>query len=189
MLGPWYNLGLPMSADSSYTRLLFWIAALFNFIVAAGLLTVSGQVSAQLGLGPATAGSVVLSNLSGALVGVFGYAYARVAMDPQRYRVYVELGVVGKLLLLPAVGIPWALGYIGWELPALASGDLVFALLFIDWLRRTRPSEIESESAGQSQQRQRHDGQRTQQRMPHLGLSAHRDEVGNRGGGNAVERE
>ena len=178
-----------MSADSSYTRLLFGVAALFNFVVAAGLLTVSGQVSAQLGLGAATAGSVVLSNLSGALVGVFGYAYARVAMDPQRYRAYVELGVIGKLLLMPAVGLPWAMGYIGWELPALASGDLFFALLFIDWLRRTRGLQVEGQGAEQPQQRQRHDGQRSQQRTPHLGLAAHGDEVGNGRGGNAVERE
>lgn len=180
-----------MTAKSSYTRLLFGTAALFNFIVALGLLTASSQVSAQLGLGAATAGSVVLSNLSGALVGVFGYAYARVAMDPLRYRVYAELGAIGKLTVLPAAGVPWALGYIGWELPLLASGDLVFALLFIDWLRRTRPSgsEIEGQSAEQSQQRQRHERQRSQQRTPHIGPAAHRDEVGNGGRGNAVERE
>lgn len=178
-----------MTAESSYTRLLFGIAALFNFIVALGLLTASSQVSAQLGLGAATAGSVVLSNLSGALVAVFGYAYARVALDPLRYRAYAELGAIGKLTVLPAAGVPWALGYIGWELPLLASGDLVFALLFIDWLRRTRPSKVEGEGTEQAQQRQRHDRQRPQQRAPHIGPASHRDEVGNGGGGNAVERE
>lgn len=127
-----------MQADSSYTRLLFSVAALFNLAVALGLLTASAQIGALLNLGPATAGSVVLSNLSGAFVGLFAYAYARVAMDPQRYRVYVELGAIGKMLVLPAAGIPWAMGYIGWELPLLACGDLFFALLFWDWLRRTR---------------------------------------------------
>lgn len=127
-----------MQADSSYTRLLFSVAALFNLVVALVLLTASAQMGALLNLGAATPGSVVLSNLSGAFVGLFAYAYARVAMDPRLYRAYVELGAIGKMLVLPAAGIPWALGYIGWELPLLACGDLVFALLFWDWLRRTR---------------------------------------------------
>lgn len=141
--GPCYagacsNGGSSMPADSSYTRLLFGTAMLFNLVVAAGLLTSSAQIGAALDLGAATPGSVVLSNLSGAFVALFAYAYARVALEPQRYRAYVELGAIGKLLVLPAAGIPYVLGYIGWELPLLACGDLVFALLFWDWLRRTR---------------------------------------------------
>ncbi len=127
-----------MQADSSYTRLLFSVAAFFNYLVAAGLLIASSQVSERLGLGAATPGSVVLANLAGALVGIFGYAYTRVALEPLRYRVYVELGIIGKLAVLPAVGVPWAMGYIGWQLPLLASGDLAFALLFWHWLHATR---------------------------------------------------
>jgi hypothetical protein len=127
-----------MQADSSYTRLLFGGSALFNLAVAAGLLTASAEIGAALNLGAATPGSVVLSNLCGAFIALFAYAYVRIALEPVRYRAYVELGAIGKMLVLPAAGIPWALGYIGWELPLLACGDLAFALLFWDWLRRTR---------------------------------------------------
>ena len=33
---------------------------------------------------------------------------------------------------------PWLAGDVSWRLPALASSDLVFAALFVDYLRRTR---------------------------------------------------
>jgi len=32
----------------------------------------------------------------------------------------------------------WLAGDLSWPLPLLISGDLVFALLFVDYLRRTR---------------------------------------------------
>lgn len=122
-------------------RYAFWLfgsAALFNFAVAAALLFGRAQMAAMFALDPVTGTHVVTANLAGALVGLFGYAYLRVALDPLRYRVYAELGAIGKLLAVLAAGIPWLQGSIDGQLPMLASGDLVYALLFIHWLRRTR---------------------------------------------------
>jgi len=127
-----------MSASASYTRGLFGVAAVFNFVVAAGLLFLRPQFTALLQMEPVTGSNTVVANLAGALVGVFGYAYARVAGDAGRYRVYVELGTIGKLLVVPAAALPWLAGEVGWQLPLLACGDLLFAALFWDWLRRTR---------------------------------------------------
>lgn len=127
-----------MQADSRYTRALFGSAAAFNFAVAAGLLFLRPQMAALMHMEPATGSNVVVANLAGVLVGVFGYAYARVAGDPRRYRAYAELGAIGKLTVLPAAAIPWLNGDIGWQLPLLACGDLFYAALFIDWLRRNR---------------------------------------------------
>ena len=61
-----------------------------------------------------------------------------IARDPVRYRPYVSLGIIGKLLVVVAVFTPWLTGAIGWRVPALAGADLVFAALFADFLRRTR---------------------------------------------------
>jgi hypothetical protein len=74
------------------------------------------------------------------LVAVFGYTYLRIAQDPERFRSFIELGVIGKLLAVAAVVWPWLAGDIGWQLPLLVSGDVVFALLFIGYLHRTRRS-------------------------------------------------
>ena len=74
------------------------------------------------------------------LIGTFGYAYARIAQNPRRYRPFIELGAIGKLLAVAAVTGPWLAGEVGGQLPLVVSGDLVFALLFIDFLRRTRPA-------------------------------------------------
>jgi hypothetical protein len=123
---------------NGYTKVLFGTAAAFNFAVAAALLFARPQMAAMFGLDPVTGTHVVTANLAGVMVGLFGYAYLRVALDPRRYRVYAELGAIGKLLAVLAAGIPWLQGSIGWQLPTLASGDLVYALLFIHWLRCTR---------------------------------------------------
>jgi hypothetical protein len=45
--------------------------------------------------------------LAAALVAVFGYAYLRIAQDPERFRPFIGLGVIGKLLAVGAVMWPW----------------------------------------------------------------------------------
>ena len=82
--------------------------------------------------------NLVFVYLAAGLVAVFGYAYLRIAQDPERFRPFIELGVIGKLLAVGAVTWPWLTGEVGWQLPLVVSGDAVFALLFIDFLRRTR---------------------------------------------------
>lgn len=125
-----------------YAAWLFGTAAAFNAAVAFGMLALRPQLSAWFGLDPATGSNAVLANLSAALIAVFGYAYARAALDPLRFRRYIELGMLGKLLVFPAAVTPWLQGETGWQLPLLACGDLLYALLFWDYLRasqRQRP--------------------------------------------------
>jgi hypothetical protein len=78
--------------------------------------------------------------LSATMIGLFGWAYLQVARDPRRYRPFVGLGAAGKLLAVTAATVPWLRGDIGAALPLLIGGDLVLALLFIDFLRRARPA-------------------------------------------------
>ena len=95
----------------------------------------------MLGLDPATGTNVLFVDITGLMIGVFGYSYACVAYDPHRYRVYVSLGVIGKLAVVGIIGWSWAAGIVSSRLPALAAGDLVFASLFVDYLRRSRRTE------------------------------------------------
>ncbi|HLY39115.1 MAG TPA: hypothetical protein VKU61_13815 [Candidatus Binatia bacterium] len=124
----------------SYARRLFGIAALANFLFAFVLLFLRPVLASLVGLDPVAGTNRVFVYLTGTLVGAFGYAYLRVAGDPRRFRPFVELGAIGKLLAVTAATVPWLAGEIGWRLPFLIGGDLVFALLFIDYLRRTQPA-------------------------------------------------
>ena len=124
----------------SYARKLFGTAALFNFSVALGLLFLRPLVTPLVRLDPITGTNLVFLYVAAFLVATFGYAYLRAAQDPKRYRPFIELGAIGKLGAVAAVSWPWLTGEIGWRLPLLAGADLVFALLFIDFLRCTRPA-------------------------------------------------
>ena len=122
----------------AYARRLFGTAAFFNLLVAVILLLVRPLLAPALPLDPIAGTNVVLLYMTAFLIATFGYAYLRVALDPRRFRPFVELGVVGKLLAVAAATGPWLAGEIGWQVPLLVGGDLVFALLFLDFLRRTR---------------------------------------------------
>ena len=138
---PLYEEGRKMArtvATDAYARKLFGNAAVFNFVVAAALLFLRPWVGPLVRLDPVAGTNLVFVYMSAMLVGVFGYTYLRIAQDPERFRPFIELGVIGKLLAVGAVTWPWLAGDIGWQLPLLVSGDVVFALLFIGFLRRTR---------------------------------------------------
>src|SRR5262249_31649876 len=122
---------------NSYARWLFGIAAGFNFAVAAGLLLLRPWLSPALRLDPGAGPNVVAANASGVMIATFGYAYARVAIDPGRYRPYISLGAIAKSFVVVGTLWPWLEGAIDWHLPALAVADVIFTLLFLDFLRRT----------------------------------------------------
>lgn len=61
-----------------------------------------------------------------------------IGRERERYRPLIALAAVGKLTAVALVVTPWLRGEIGPQLPALVMGDAVFAVLFVDFLRRTR---------------------------------------------------
>ena len=126
-----------------YARWLFGTAAFFNLLVGFNLVVLRYWVQTPLlHLDPISGTNLVLANLAGLLVGSFGYAYARVAADPVKFRPYIHLGAIGKLLALAGVVWPWWIGAVSWTLPALVSVDLIYAILFLDFLRRTKIASI-----------------------------------------------
>jgi hypothetical protein len=123
---------------NGYARVLFTIATAFNFAMAASLSLIGDRLFPILQLDAVTGTNRVLVYITAALIATYGYAYACVAFDPRKYRIYISLGVIGKLAVVAVVCATWLAGIISWCLPALAAADLVFALLFLDYLRRTR---------------------------------------------------
>ena len=74
----------------------------------------------------------------GQLAATGHFGYARVALEPGRFRPLIAIGAWGKLaavgtVLVGALTVPHL-----WRLLALVSGDVAFAALFLDYLRRTR---------------------------------------------------
>lgn len=121
---------------AAYARWLFGTAAAFNFAVGFGLFFLRSTLFPLLGLAPASGTDVVLLALVCMFIVLFGCAYACAAMDPVKYRPYIALGVAGKLSAVVIAGIYWTTGVLDFRLPMLAGGDLLFAALFVDFLRR-----------------------------------------------------
>jgi hypothetical protein len=122
---------------SAYARWLFGIAAAANLLVAAAMSLGQAWFVAILALDPIAGTNVVLVDLAAVLIACFGYGYARVALDPARFRPLIAVGAWGKLaavgtVLVGALTLPHL-----WRLLALISGDVAFAALFLDYLRRT----------------------------------------------------
>jgi hypothetical protein len=127
----------PTSAPSTtFARWLFGAAAAFNLGIGFGLLFLRPQLAGVLRLDPIFGTNLVLLYLVAGFILLFGCAYTFVAFDHVRYRPYILLGIVGKLTAFASLFAPWLVGQAPGTLPALASGDLVFAGLFFLFLRR-----------------------------------------------------
>jgi hypothetical protein len=121
----------------AYARGLFGLAAILNLSVGLAVLAAPAAAMAFAGVGPVPASAVVLTYFAGAMIGLFGYGYLRIALDPATFRPLVHIGAMGKLLAVVCAVLPWAMGRDGPRLMQVLAPDAVFALLFLDYLRRT----------------------------------------------------
>jgi hypothetical protein len=122
---------------SGYAPWLFGAAAAGNLLVAAAMSAGQPWFAALLDLDPIRGTNVALVDLAAVLIAAFGYGYLRIALDPVRYRPLIAIGAIGKaaavaIVFAAALAIPHL-----WRLVGLIGGDLVFAALFWDYLRRT----------------------------------------------------
>ncbi len=81
-------------------------------------------------------------------VTLFGIGYYTVSRDLTRNRVMVWLGVAGKLGLGALVFRLYAAGFLTPALPVGLAGDVVWAALFLEFLRRTRGAVVVSNLVG-----------------------------------------
>jgi len=117
-----------------YAAGVFGTAGAFNVVVGAAGLFAPAAAIALLGI--VTPPSALFLQLSMWLVLVLGFGYCLTALHPERNRDLMLVGAVGKLLVLPLALAAWRRGEMGIPGVVASGGDLVFALLFFDVLRR-----------------------------------------------------
>ncbi len=117
-------------------KMLFRVAAAFNLLVGLPMLVAWPTVAGLIGIAtPRT----VFTDIVAAIVALFGWVYWRIAEDPVGCRPYVLLGILGKLAFVAVIYVNYALGSALAGLALLVTADLVFAISFARWLRRTAP--------------------------------------------------
>jgi hypothetical protein len=123
---------------SRYAAWLFGLAAATNILVGALFLFGRGVLTPLLDLAPVTGTNVWFANMTAVLVILFGVVYACIARHPATWRPTIWVFALGKALAFALAAIAWTQGEVTAKLPLLIGGDLVFAALFVDYLRRTR---------------------------------------------------
>jgi hypothetical protein len=120
-------------------RMLFISAAWFNILAGLPLLVAMGTVAGLMGL-QLNPTAVLFIHITAGLIVLFGGVYWMIARDPVRYRPYIPLGIILKVLVIVVVYGHWLSGSIPWPLPALAFGDVIYAVLFWRYYKQTAPS-------------------------------------------------
>lgn len=118
-----------------HARILFGIAAAFNFIAGVPMLFAMPHAAQLMGMRPLPT-DPLFTHFGAVLVLTFGWGYWRVSRDPQANRPIIQMGILGKSLVVLSVFFDWATGNTNWPFALLVSGDAVFAALFLDYLRR-----------------------------------------------------
>jgi hypothetical protein len=118
-----------------YDRILFAVAAVWNLGVAATLIFNPDFLLAKLSVNDPDARLLARSFASS--VTAWGIGYALVAFDRKRFRDFAWLGVISKTIFFTVYAVALFGGQISFPafIPALV--DLVFAILFVEFLRRT----------------------------------------------------
>ena len=116
-------------------RLIFYSAALFNWGAVLLFLPALG-IARHLGIDPAPAGTI-FEDIGLAAVIVFGAGYWMVGNAPERHRGIIHIGLIGKLMVVAIVCAHYLAGSASLALAAVVSGDLIYAALFILFLKST----------------------------------------------------
>ena len=118
-----------------HARILFTAAAAFNFIAGTAFLVAMPQLAKLIGMYPLPS-DPLFAHFGAVLAISFGWGYWLIARDPVVNRPIIQVGIVGKSLVVLSVFFDWMSGNTNWPFALLVSGDVVFALLFLDYLRR-----------------------------------------------------
>jgi hypothetical protein len=70
----------------------------------------------------------------GMFVLTFGFAYLWAAVTGRAERLFIAVAAAGKLSFFGLLVWFWAVGAVPLRAPVLATGDLVFGVLFLAWL-------------------------------------------------------
>ena len=117
---------------------LFFVAAAFNALVTIVLAIPDTPAWGLLGIAPPQ--PPLILHLFLVMPAVFALAYFWMGMNLVGKRPLLLISIIGKLSVFAVVIAHYLTGHIPAGLPALASGDLVFALLFVRVYRRQASS-------------------------------------------------
>ena len=124
--------------SEAYCKRLFTVGAIWNWAVAALLITLAAldldEVSLFLNLIPE---SFLFYYLFVGMVAVFGLGYYWVAQAPQRNRDIIKLGVIAKSIVVALIIPAWFSGEVTSLSAAAATVDFIFTILFVDVLLNT----------------------------------------------------
>ncbi|HEY8461408.1 MAG TPA: hypothetical protein VIM99_13555 [Blastocatellia bacterium] len=122
------------STGEAYDRTLFAVAAAWNLGAAATLIFNPDFLLTRLNIGDPDARLLARSFASS--VTTWGIGYALVAYDRKRFRDFAWLGAISKTIFFTVYAAAFAGKRIPFPafIPALV--DLVFAILFVEFLRR-----------------------------------------------------
>ena len=114
---------------------LFLVAAIFNWLVGGSLLFTYPLTAKLLGL---TGPPDVFFHIVAGIVTLFGFVYWLIWRDADRYRPFIGLGAIAKLVFVVAIYAHWLTGSASGMLALLVTADLIFAVLFFQNLRASR---------------------------------------------------
>jgi len=124
-----------MKPATGGNRTFLFVAGAFNF-AAALLLVVLARLAPQLlGVDPLSSSQLMYVDLAALLVVGFGIGYVLGGVDLARFWPFISLGVVGKAGVAAIALVYFVTGNTGLLVVLLASGDAVFAILFVRLLR------------------------------------------------------
>ena len=118
--------------DYKYYKKFFVVAAIWNWVASAVFFCWYRQIFSLFDMKPLI--YPVIMQLFLALVFVFGLGYYWVGGDIEKNHGIVKMGIIGKLLVFILLLIHWIQGNIPFFIFAPGIVDLVFAILFIEFL-------------------------------------------------------
>lgn len=127
-----------MNSHPDYYRKLFLVSAIWNFFMVFIFLFGESTMRSMTGVG--TPFDPLGKQLIGGLILVFGIGYYIVSRDISRNEGIVLLGIIGKVMVVVLFTVHAALGNISFLLAAPTIVDLLFAVLFAEFLLRGRPA-------------------------------------------------
>jgi hypothetical protein len=121
--------------DGKFWPTFFWAAAVYNFIAGLPSLLAPTLSAANMGIPPYDPQHIIVAQLAGGLICLFGVGYAMVAMKTPAGREIVVLGLIGKLGVCALVIGHLIWGHVPQLLVLAAAGDFLFAIAFAVYLK------------------------------------------------------
>lgn len=122
-------------------KIVFAVAAAFNFLVGLPMLLAPAAVLA--GLGQPVPEDLLITRLAALLIAVLGLGYGMVARDPVANRPILWLGLIGKAPIPVLVMMSGGAATLANTTFVLSLGDLTFAALFLIFLvTHPRPAAV-----------------------------------------------